>query len=47
MNCLEEYLKIFEQYPLNDKRLKKERKVLELVVCNEKKLDKDCRVCVM
>jgi len=21
--------------------------VLELVVCNEKKLDKDCRVCVM
>ena len=28
-------------------RLKKERKVLVLVVCNEKKLDKDCRVCVM
>ena len=28
-------------------RLKKERKVLVLVVCNEKKLDKDCRECVM
>lgn len=27
MNCLEEYLKIFEQYPLNDKRLKKERNI--------------------
>lgn len=27
MNCLEEYLKIYEQYPLNDKRLKKERDI--------------------
>lgn len=27
MNCLEEYLKIFEQYPLNDKRCKKERNI--------------------
>ena len=27
MNCLEEYLNIFEQYPLKDKRFKKERNV--------------------
>lgn len=27
MNCLEEYRKIFEQYPLMDKRLKKERNI--------------------
>lgn len=27
MNCLEEYLKIFEQYPLNNRRFKKERHI--------------------